>query len=99
MHGYTSDFKQEEVQNFEPKQKSLRKEIFVAMSFAEEYDKIYKKLIKPAVEKSNEKLKYSGDEELKPYRTKDDPRTVSGWINILEHLFTAQIVQYCPELR
>ena len=92
MHGYTSDFKQEEVQNFEPKQKSLRKEIFVAMSFAEEYDKIYKKLIKPAVEKSNEKLKYSGDEELKPYRTKDDPRTVSGWINILEHLFTAQIV-------
>jgi len=91
LHGYTSDFKQEEVQNFE--------EIFVAMSFAEEYDKIYKKLIKPAVEKSNEKLKYSGDEELKPYRTKDDPRTVSGWINILEHLFTAQIVQYCPELR
>lgn len=78
--------------DFEPKQKSLRKEIFVAMSFAEEYDKIYKKLIKPAVEKANEKLKYSGDEELKPYRTKDDPRTVSGWINILEHLFTAQIV-------
>ena len=87
------------MQNFEPKQKSLRKEIFVAMSFAEEYDKIYKKLIKPAVEKANGKLDYSGDEGLKPYRTKDDPRTVSGWINILEHLFTAQIVQYCPELR
>lgn len=78
--------------DFEPKQQSLRKEIFVAMSFAKEYDKIYKKLIKPAVGKANEKLKCSGDEELKPYRTKDDPRTVSGWINILEHLFTAQIV-------
>jgi hypothetical protein len=31
--------------DFEPKQKSLLKEIFVAMSFAEEYDEIYKKRI------------------------------------------------------
>jgi len=29
---------------------------------------------------------------LKPFRTKDDIRTTSGWMNVLEHLTTAQIV-------
>ena len=79
--------------DFEPKQKSLnRKEIFVVMPFSEKYNDIFDKLIKPAVKIANKNLKYSKDEELVPYRTKDDPRTVSGWENILEHLFTAQIV-------
>ena len=79
--------------DFEPKQKALnRKEIFVVMPFSEECNDIFDKLIKPAVKIANKNLQYSTDEELEPYRTKDDPRTVSGWVNILEHLFTAQIV-------
>jgi len=77
---------------FKPKQKSLRKEIFVVMPFSKKYDDIYDKLIEPSVDLANKNIQYSEDEELVPYRTKDDPRTVSGWENILEHLFTAQIV-------
>ena len=79
--------------DFEPKQKSLNKrEIFVAMPFHKNYDYIYNQLIEPAVEKANEKLDYLNDNKLYPYRAKDDPQTVSGWINILERLFSAQIV-------
>jgi len=79
--------------DFEPKKKSLNmQEIFVAMPFHKDYDKIYNQLIEPAVEKANEKLDYLDDNRLYPYRTKDDPKTVSGWINILEHLFSAHIV-------
>lgn len=79
--------------DFEPKQRSLNKqEIFVAMPFHEDYDNIYDLLIVPAVEKANEKLEYLNDGRLHPYRAKDDSKTVSGWINILEHLFSAQIV-------
>ncbi len=79
--------------NFEPKLKSLNpQEIFVVMPFHPKYDDIYDKLIVPAVERANEKLKYSNSEKLRPYRPKDDPITASGWLNILEHLFTAQIV-------
>lgn len=78
--------------DFDPKQKSLRKEIFVAMPFSKECNDIFDKLIIPAVKAANRNLQYSKEEELVQYRTKDDPRTVSGWLNILEHLFTAQIV-------
>lgn len=67
-------------------------EIFVAMPFEEECDNIYKELIIPAVEKANLKLGYVGSQLLKPYRPKDDIRTTSGWINVLTHLFSAQIV-------
>ena len=68
------------------------REIFIAMPFDDKHDAIYSSLIVPAVDKANEKLNYTGTQKLYPYRAKDDPRTRSGWIYILEHLLTAQIV-------
>lgn len=79
--------------NFNPRQKGINfREIFVAMPFEKEYDDIFLKLIESATDKANELLKYSGNQTLQVYRTKDDIRTNSGWINVLEHLLTAQIV-------
>lgn len=79
--------------DFKPKRKSINsREIFVVMPFESKYDEIFDKLIKPATDKANEILGFKGHELLYSYRTKDDLRTVSGWMNILEHLFTAQIV-------
>jgi len=37
-------------------------------------------------------LQYTGNQKLMSYRTKDDIRMTSGWINVLEHLLTAQVV-------
>jgi hypothetical protein len=67
--------------------------IFVIMPFKETFDNIYKDLIEPATLLVNETLSIV-EEDLKyfSYRTKDDLRTTSGWINIMEHLFSAQIV-------
>jgi hypothetical protein len=79
--------------DFEPKRKGINhREIFVVMPFAEAYDTIYHHLIEPAVTKANGLLSYQDSEALFSYRTKDDLRTTSGWINILEHLTTSQIV-------
>ncbi len=79
--------------NFEPKEPGIRHtEIFIAMPFDEQYDKVYEELIVPATAMANNKLKLSDGMELQPYRTKDDIRTTSGWINVLEHLTTARIV-------
>jgi len=66
--------------------------IFVVMPFGDKYDNIYNDLIDPAVAKANEILGYEDSLSLRPYRTKDDIRTKSGWMNVLENLFTAQIV-------
>ena len=63
--------------------------IFVAMPFNEKYDVIFNDLIQPATIEANKKLSFS---LRPPFRTKDDIRTKSGWINVLEHLSTAQIV-------
>jgi hypothetical protein len=69
------------------------REIFVAMPFDQEFDPVYDKLIEPATISANKKLEIADEKLLLyPYRTKDDIRTTSGWINVLEHLFTAQIV-------
>jgi hypothetical protein len=62
------------------------------MPFDDKYDYIFNDLIMPATNLANTKLGYKDDLSLRPYRTKDDIRTTSGWINILDHLFTAQIV-------
>ena len=62
------------------------------MPFEEKYDSIFNDLICPATRKANLILQLSGDQELQAYRSKDDIRTTSGWINVLEHLFPAQIV-------
>jgi len=78
---------------FKPKQKGINfKEVFVVMPFAPTYDRIFDDLIKPSTQKANEILGLSGHRVLEAYRTKDDIRTTSGWINVLEHLTTAQIV-------
>lgn len=78
---------------FTPKQKAINfTEVFVVMPFGKKYDNIYDNLIVLATNKANEKLSYSGLQALRPYRTKEDIRTTSGWINVLEHLLTAQVV-------
>jgi len=79
--------------NFRTNQKGINfREVFVAMPFADKYEIIYSSLIVPAIAKANEKLGFKGDQSLLPYRAKDDIHTRSGWINILEHLLTSQIV-------
>ncbi len=79
--------------NFRPSRKSLNyQEVFVVMPFEGMYDPIFNDLIIPAVKKANIILGFSGSLELQAYRSKDDIRTTSGWINVLEHLFPAQIV-------
>ena len=67
--------------------------IFVAMPFAPCLDGLYKDLIEPAVDELNSLFDINdANSKYSPYRTKDDLRTSSGWINVMEHLFTAQIV-------
>jgi len=66
--------------------------IFVAMPFDDKYDFIYNDLIVPAAASANEIFGYEENLSLRPFRTKDDIRTTSGWINVLEHLSNAQIV-------
>jgi DNA-binding cell septation regulator SpoVG len=61
--------------------------IFVAMPFEAKYDSIYNDLIVPAIKSANKKMDNKGASVLKPFRTKDDIRTTSGWINVLEHLY------------
>lgn len=79
--------------DFRPKQKAINFiEVFVVMPFDKEYDDIFTKLIEPATKKANEILNYTGHQALSAYRTKEDIRTTSGWINVLEHLLTAQVV-------
>jgi len=79
--------------DFRPKQKAINfTEVFVVMPFDKECDVIFNKLIEPATKKANEILDYTGHQALSAYRTKEDIRTTSGWINVLEHLLTAQIV-------
>lgn len=62
--------------------------IFVAIPFEDKYDFIFNDLIEPAANSAIKKLSLP----LRPFRTKDDIRTTSGWINVLEHLSIAQIV-------
>lgn len=66
--------------------------IFVAMPFDDKYDYIFNDLIVPATVLANTKLGYKDNLSLRSFRTKDDIKTTSGWINILENLFSAQIV-------
>jgi hypothetical protein len=66
------------------------RKIFVAMPFADEYEQVYKDLIEPAVKKTNHSL--GEDDQLCLYRAKDPKYTRTGWIEILENLYTARIV-------
>ena len=79
--------------NFKPQETGIKhNEVFIVMPFDKKYDVIFSNLIDPATKKANEILGFTGEMSLKAYRTKDDIRTTSGWINVLEHLFTAQII-------
>ncbi len=77
--------------NFRPKKVFINmKEIFIAMPFDDEHENVYKDLIKQSIKKLNDTLKK--EEQLSIYRAKDPKHTRSGWIDILEHLYTARIV-------
>ena len=79
--------------DFRSSQKGLNhNEIFVVMPFGDNLNAVCADLIEPAISKANELLGRSGHNLLYAYRSKDDIRTTSGWINVLEHLTTAQIV-------
>ena len=75
--------------DFTPTHKGLNpEEVFVVMPFEPKYDPIYDDLIEPAVSSAAKSLTRA----LKSYRTKGDLRTTSGWIEVMEHLYTAQVV-------
>jgi hypothetical protein len=75
--------------DFEPTLKGLNpEEIFIVMPFAVQYDPVFTDLVEPAVHLAGRDL----GRMLEPYRTKGDRRTTSGWLEVLEHLFTAQVV-------
>ena len=58
------------------------------MPFAPVYDPIYTDLVEPGVRAAGLSLQ----RPLRAYRTKGDLRTTSGWIEVMEHLNTAQII-------
>jgi hypothetical protein len=66
--------------------------IFVAMPFDDKYDFIYNDLIIPAADAANKIFDSEGNLPVRTFRTKDDIRTKSGWLNVLENLSDAQIV-------
>lgn len=75
--------------NFEPSNKGLNpEEIFVVMPFDSKYDDVFNILIK----KATAHVAAERGITLEPFRTKQDRRTLSGWIHVLEHLYPAQIV-------
>jgi hypothetical protein len=75
--------------DFTPTLKGLNpEEVFVVMPFAPEYDPIYADLVEPAINCTATNLK----RRLMAFRTKGDLRTTSGWIEVMEHLYTAQVV-------
>ena len=81
--------------NFETRTRGLNKEmIFVVMPFSDDFDVLFTDLIDPATKYANKLLEEESIKwpQLIAFRTKDDMRTTSGWINILENLLTAQIV-------
>jgi len=64
--------------------------VFVAMPFADEYEYLYADLIKPSIDVVNESPEHTVT--LRPWRAKDVKHTRSGWLKILENLYTARIV-------
>lgn len=66
------------------------RKIFIAMPFDDKYEPVFTELIVPAIEKINKNL--NENDKLKIYRGKDPKHTRSGWLEILENLYTARIV-------
>ncbi|MBL7149592.1 MAG: hypothetical protein ISS80_05920 [Candidatus Cloacimonetes bacterium] len=79
--------------NFRPRENFIDfYKIFVAMPFKDDYEYIYKDLIKKAIDVVNDERTKKKEIKLKIYRGKDPKHTRSGWLEILENLFTARIV-------
>lgn len=77
--------------NFQPQRSFVdMRKIFIAMPFDKQYQGIYTDLIIPAIEKVNSEL--DENEKLEWYIGKDPKHTRSGWLEILENLYTARIV-------
>ena len=75
--------------DFEPSNKGINQEdIFVVMPLAEKYKDVFNILIKNATSQVAARRGIT----LKAFRSDLDPRTMSGWIQVLEHLYPAQIV-------
>lgn len=75
--------------NFEPSLSGLNpEEVFVVMPFDSKYDKVFTELIQPAVKLVETNLPHN----LSAYRTKGDLRTILGWNEVMEHLYSAQVV-------
>ena len=75
--------------DFEPSLKGLNPgEVFVVMPFAGQYDCVFTELIEPAVHETAGRTK----RPLHAYRTKGDLRTTPGWLEVMEHLYPAQVV-------
>jgi hypothetical protein len=76
---------------FKPKRGFIdQSKIFVAMPFDDKYEPIYRNLIEPAVSDVNKSRKAT--DRLRLYRAKDPKHTRTGWLDILENLFTARII-------
>lgn len=75
--------------SFRPSTKGINhREVFVVMPFDPEYDCVFHELIEKAVSIVADRKKT----DLYPFRTDKDPRTVLGWVEVLEHLYPAKIV-------
>lgn len=66
------------------------KKIFVAMPFEDRFEIIYTDLIEPAIFALNENR--NPNDKLFLYRAKDPRHTRTGWLNILENLFTSRVI-------
>ncbi len=79
--------------DFRPRQLGINfREVFVVIPYEDQFNVLYDQLIVKAVEKANEFLGLSGQQTLYAKRAVDDAGTTSGWLNVLEHLYTAQVV-------
>jgi len=67
-----------------------RHKIFIAMPFDDKYECIYGDIIIPAINKANDKL--DSEDKFTWYRGKDPKYTRTGWLQILENLFSSHFI-------
>ena len=77
--------------DFKPKGGFIdNKKIFVAMPFEDHFENIFTELIEPALAVLNNSR--SEHDRLFIYRAKDPKHTRTGWLEILENLFTSRVI-------
>jgi hypothetical protein len=75
--------------DFEPSNKGINPgEIFAVMPLAQKYNAVFENLIEKATGQVADKRGIT----LRAFRSDKDLRTLSGWIQVMEHLYPAQIV-------